>query len=123
MTIGKPVDGVPLQNETHGHHKKRTIEVDFVAWAVVLVKTCHEDIKGDIIDDINRLFVIDWINIGEPISVLRQQGCAESNDTHQDQHGELQLPKEMPNLQEHTKCTCLVALRHHFCDFQISLGL
>jgi hypothetical protein len=75
------------------------------------------------INDINGLFVIDWINVGQPISVLGQQGSAEANDTHQDQHGELHFPKEMPDLQEHTECACLVALGDHFGHFQVSLGL
>ena len=123
MTIGEPVDGIALQNEAHGHHKKWTIEVKFVAWAVILVETCHEHIERHMINDINGLFVIDWINVGQPISVLGQQGCAEANDTHQDQHGELHFPKEMPDLQEHTECACLVALGDHFGHFQVSLGL
>ena len=84
MTISEPVDSITLQNEAHSHHKKWAIEVKFIAWTVILVETSHEHIEGHMINGIYRLFVINWINIAQPISVLGQQGCAEANDTHQD---------------------------------------
>lgn len=126
LPIGKPVNGLSLDDEGSKKDKERTVEVVLVILSVIFEYPWEEDVEKVLrqLFDVSRIIFSTLILfILKLLDFFLEYGGGETKDTSHWDDEELKLPELVSDLQKFIVRAYLVFLGYHSSDFEICLIL